>query len=145
MNRQNRKVNAPSREITGTANEKLFKLITFHETRLGRIETYLGTLEKSLTGLNEERLSGMEENFNVTFDSIQSLTNKINALGEKSNTTDKQLKKLVGKGSSTTKLAVLGEQLRLLAEKVEKIQETREENNEDGDTSGEEEEEVAEN
>ncbi|GAG10793.1 unnamed protein product, partial [marine sediment metagenome] len=64
---------------------------------------------------------------------------------EKSNTTDKQLKKVVGKGSSTTKLAVLGEQLRLLAEKVEKIQETREENNEDDDTSGEEEQEVAEN
>ena len=139
----NRKVNAPSREITGTTNEKLFKIMTFHETRLGRIEEYLGTMEKALMGLDEERLSGMEENFNVTFDSIQNLTNKINALGEKSNTTDKQLKKLVGKGSSTTKLAVLGEQLRLLAEKVEKIQETYEENNEDADTSGEEEQEVA--
>ncbi len=139
----NRKVNAPSREITGTTNEKLFKIMTFHETRLGRIEEYLGTMEKALMGLDEERLSGMEENFNVTFDSIQNLTNKINALGEKSNTTDKQLKKLVGKGSSTTKLAVLGEQLRLLAEKVEKIQETYEENNEDADTSGEEEQEVS--
>ena len=41
----NRKV-TPKSTIEGSPNEKLFTIAKFHETRLGRIEKFLASIEK---------------------------------------------------------------------------------------------------
>ncbi|ANS04280.1 hypothetical protein [uncultured Mediterranean phage] len=126
--------------IEGSPNEKLFTIAKFHETRLGRIEKYLGTVEKKLEKGSEEntRMNTLEENLNVAFDSLQNLTHRVGTDLEKLGELEKKMNKMAGKGSNTTKLAVMGEQLRLLAAKVEDL-ESAQQNNEESE--GEEEEE----
>ena len=129
----NHKVTA-TREIDGSPNEKLFTIAKFHETRLGRIEKYLTTVEKFMsqsTGENP-RLNTLEENLNVAFDSLQNLAQRVDTEPVKLSELEKKINKMVSTGSNTTKLAVMGEQLRLLAAKVEEL-ESAQQNNEESE------------
>ena len=128
-------------EIEGTPNEKLFTIARFHETRLGRVEKYLATVEKKMAENpeNTERMNTLEENLNVAFDSLQNLAQRVNTDLAKLDELEKKMNKMASKGSNTTKLAVMGEQLRLLAAKVEEL-ESAQQNNEE---SEEEEEAVS--
>ena len=134
----NQKVTSSS-TIEGSPNEKLFTIAMFHETRLGRIEKYLATVEKKMSENPEstERMNTLEENLNVAFDSLQNLAKRVNTDLAKLNELEKKTNKMTSKGSNTTKLAVMGEQLRLLAAKVEEL-ESAQQNNEESE--GEEEE-----
>ncbi len=121
----NRKIEQ-TRIIAGSPNEKLFTIVTFHETRLTRIEQFLGTVERFMKSTDSEnpRVDTLEENLNVAFDSLQSLAQKVEGDIQRIGELEKKIQKMAGKGSNTTKLAVLSEQLRLLSNKVEGLETT---------------------
>ena len=137
----NRKVTATS-TIEGSTNEKLFTIAKFHETRLGRIEQYLSSVQNSFgkdTGKNA-RLDTLEEKLNIAFDSLQNLAKKV----KKNVGTDPlklaeletKIDNMGSTGLNTTKLAVMNEQLRLLAEKVEELEGALQNNEEKDDEEG---------
>ena len=121
-------------EIEGTPNEKLFTIARYHETRLGRIEKYLATIESKMAENLEstERMNTLEENLSVAFDSLQNLVQRVNTDLAKLDELEKKMNKMASKGSNTTKLAVMGEQLRLLSAKVEEL-ESAQQNNEESE------------
>ena len=143
----NRKLEA--QVIQGSPNEKLFTIAKFHETRLGRIEQYLKEIENSFkTEKTDPRVDTLEENLGVAFDSLQNLVHKVETDLHRVAALETKMNKMASKGSNTTKLAVMGEQLRLLSNKVESLVSTvsnNETGNDDEDTGSEEGEVVEEN
>jgi hypothetical protein len=143
----NRKLEA--QVIQGSPNEKLFTIAKFHETRLGRIEQYLKEIENSFkTEKADPRVDTLEENLSVAFDSLQNLVHKVETDLHRVAALETKMNKMASKGSNTTKLAVMGEQLRLLSNKVENLVSTvsnNETGNDDEDTGSEEGEVVEEN
>ena len=143
----NRKLEA--KVIQGSPNEKLFTIAKFHETRLGRIEQYLKEIENSFkTEKADPRVDTLEENLGVAFDSLQNLVHKVETDLHRVAALETKMNKMASKGSNTTKLAVMGEQLRLLSNKVESLVSTvsnNETGNDDEDTGSEEGEVVEEN
>jgi hypothetical protein len=143
----NRKLEA--KVIQGSPNEKLFTIAKFHETRLGRIEQYLKEIENSFkTEKADPRVDTLEENLSVAFDSLQNLVHKVETDLHRVAALETKMNKMASKGSNTTKLAVMGEQLRLLSNKVESLVSTvsnNETGNDDEDTGSEEGEVVEEN
>jgi hypothetical protein len=143
----NRKLEA--KVIQGSPNEKLFTIAKFHETRLGRIEQYLKEIENSFkTEKADPRVDTLEENLSVAFDSLQNLVHKVETDLHRVAALETKMNKMASKGSNTTKLAVMGEQLRLLSNKVENLVSTvsnNETGNDDEDTGSEEGEVVEEN
>ena len=116
----NRKLEA--QVIQGSPNEKLFTIAKFHETRLGRIEQYLKEIENSFkTEKTDPRVDTLEENLGVAFDSLQNLVHKVETDLHRVAALETKMNKMASKGSNTTKLAVMGEQLRLLSNKVESL------------------------
>jgi len=143
----NRKLEA--QVIQGSPNEKLFTIAKFHETRLGRSEQYLKEIENSFkTEKADPRVDTLEENLSVAFDSLQNLVHKVETDLHRVAALETKMNKMASKGSNTTKLAVMGEQLRLLSNKVENLVSTvsnNETGNDDEDTGSEEGEVVEEN
>ena len=119
----NRKVEGRTREISGSPNEKLFQIAKFHETRLGRIERYLHEQEqKTSTNGDSTRMDTLEENLNVAFDSLQRLGESVKVEFGKVSKVEDKVNRMASKGSNTTKLAVMNEQLRLMAAKFEELE-----------------------
>jgi len=119
----NRKVEGRIHEISGSPNEKIFKIVKFHETRLGRIERFLHELEKKTsTNGDSTRMDTLEENLNVAFDSLQRLGESVKVEFGKVGKVEDKVNRMASKGSNTTKLAVMNEQLRLMAVKFEELE-----------------------
>lgn len=120
----NRKVEKTPRVIKGSPNEKLFTIAKFHETRLKRIEKFLATVEEFMKpdDTANARMESLEENLNVAFDSLQNVAQKVENILNRNKELEKKIQKMGRQGSGTTKLAVMGEHLRLLASKVEDIE-----------------------
>jgi uncharacterized coiled-coil protein SlyX len=112
------------RQIEGTPNVKLFTIAKFHETRLNKIEKFLAELEqfKNTNGNSSDRVDTLEENLSVAFDSIQSISQKVTEKLRRVDTLESRVARMAAKGSVTTKLAVMGQQLQLLANKVEELE-----------------------
>ncbi len=140
MNRKVEKSPKP-RVIEGTPNEKLFTIAKFHETRLKRIEKFLAIVEQFMKPDDTEnaRIEALEENLNVAFDSLQNVAQKVENILNRNKELEKKIQKM-GRQGSSTKLAVMGEHLRLLASKVGDIESaisTAAEEDEEGDDEDE--------
>tara|TARA_B110000858_G_scaffold70856_1_gene82267 strand:- start:4636 stop:5103 length:468 start_codon:yes stop_codon:yes gene_type:complete len=126
-------MNNNSKELSGTPWQQMSQIITFHETRLNRLEKYTNEKEKRSNPESSsdftDRLVGMEEHMNIVMESLQASAENVQKIGgevSKANKASLTALDETRKVSTTartfpTKVAVLQEKCRLLDDKVEKM------------------------
>lgn len=129
-------MNNNSKELSGTPWQQMTQIITFHETRLNRLEKYANEKEKGSNpesgGDLSDRLIGMEEHMNIVMESLQASAENVQKIGgevskaNKASLTALDESRKVSTTARTfpTKVAVLQEKCRLLDDKVEKMLQT---------------------
>ena len=109
---------ANTRNLEGSPISQLFQIVTFHETRLKRIENFLSTI----TDDNGDFCGVDTGNITILENGMSSLLESITDIRKKQVVLEKKINKK-SQASSAASIAIISEQLRLLFVEVTKLKE----------------------